>query len=75
MTICNSPCGRKGEDLSPDYPDPAVVRRVELQHHRVELFGRVQLLRTREDGAGLPGARGSVEQQMGQLILPGKYSC
>ena len=38
-------------------------------YHGVELFGRVNLLGTRKYSAGLPGSRGTVEQQVRELVL------
>ena len=40
-----------------------------LQHHRVELSVLVQLPGTSEDGGGLACSRGTIEQEMGELVL------
>ena len=61
--------GSKVHDLPPHDANTAVVTGVQLQHHRAKLLGRIDLLGAGQDGAGLPGPRRAVEQEVGQLVI------
>ena len=61
--------GSKVHDLSPDDANTAVVTGVQLQDHRAELLGWVDLLGAGQDGAGLPCPGRAVEQEVGQLVV------
>ena len=60
--VKDGPGAGEVEDLASDDVDAAVVTRVQLQHHRVELLGIVDLLRAGKNRRGLAGSRGSIEQ-------------
>ena len=55
------PSWGKIKNLSSDNTDTTIIGGVQLQHHRAELLGRVELLGTGQDSAGLTGAWRPVE--------------
>lgn len=64
---------RKVQDLAAHDVDAAIVGRIQLQHHRAELNGRVQLAGAGQNRAGFASARWPVEQQMRQLVLVDEF--
>lgn len=61
--------GGKVHDRAADNANATVIGGVQLQHHRIELRGGVELLRACQDCAGFAGSRRAIEEQMGQLVF------
>jgi len=59
-------------NLAPHDADAAVVRGVELEHHRRHLAGAVDLAGDCEHGGGLACAGRAVEEQVGEAVLGGE---
>ena len=59
----------EAHDLVANDADAAVVGCVQLEHHCIELGGRVELFRARQNGRRLTSTWRSVEQQMRQLVM------
>lgn len=66
-------CGCKRLDLLPHHIDAAIVRGVELKHHLSHVIGAVDSSGEGEDGRGLSGARGPVEEEVGKSVRVNEF--
>lgn len=65
----DGPGAGKAQDGPSHDIDAAVIRCIQLQHHGAELPLAVELPCASQDGGGLPGAGGAIEQEVGQPVL------